>query len=203
MEAGQGGLMRPGRLIMPSRASPSTCTRQHDRDAPDAVEMGLLLSEGAGAESSRPVSVKLRANLDISPNTIVSHEGFLRPAEPQGSRLPTAHLRGKRRPSRPSCPRSMVMLSHVDNFSSTGTTPTSTPTTSPPAERDGAEGHSARQHCRQQGESDPNVCGIRAHGGRANHVDQLTYLDDADYLAGRYPTQRDPSAAAAVVRWNP
>jgi hypothetical protein len=121
----EGELMRPdtGRLIMPgSHIAWDVHYASANEDVTDAVELGLYFYPKGQEPKYRQMLISVGSsgqNLDIPPNSIVTHQGFF--VLPRAARLesfqPHMHLRGKAQSLEAILPTGQtVMLSHVANF---------------------------------------------------------------------------------------
>ena len=121
----EGELMRPdtGRLMMPgSKIAWDVHYASTNEDVTDAVEMGVYFYPKGQEPKYRQMLISVGSsgqNLDIPPNSIVTHQGFF--VLPKAARLesfqPHMHLRGKAQSLEAILPSGQtVMLSHVDSF---------------------------------------------------------------------------------------
>lgn len=194
----EGELMRSdtGRLIMPgSRISWDVHYASTNEDVTDAVEMGLYFYPKGQQPKYRQSLLSIGSsgnNLDIPPNSIVTHEGFF--VLPKAARLesfqPHMHLRGKAQSIEAILPTGQtVMLSHVDNFNFNWHNSYIYADDVAPLLPKGTLLKATSWHdntAANKANPDPNIWvgyGERT-GDEMNHIwISITYLDEADYLA--------------------
>ena len=194
----EGELMRPntGKLMLPgSRIAWDVHYASTDEDVTDAVEMGVYFYPKGQEPKYRQTLLAVGstgANLDIPPNSIVASEGFfvLSKAARIESFQPHMHLRGKAQSLEAILPTGQkVMLSHVAEFSFNWHNAYVYDDDAAPLLPKGTVLKVASWHDNtpaNKANPDPNVW--VGYGDRTvdemNHVWlNLTYLDEADYLA--------------------
>ena len=134
----EGEIMRPnsGKLLLPgSTIAWDIHYSASNEDITDVVEMGIYFYPKGQVPKYRQHLLRMgntgTGAVDIPPNSITATETFF-PLAGRGrieSFQPHMHLRGKAMSIEAILPTGQtVILSHVDNFTSTGTRRTSTPT---------------------------------------------------------------------------
>jgi hypothetical protein len=194
----EGELMRPntGKLMMPnSRISWDVHYASTDEDVTDAVEMGVYFYPKGQEPKYRQTLISVGSaggNLDIPPNSIVAHQGFF--VLPKAGRIesfqPHMHLRGKAQALEAILPTGQtVILSHVGNFNFNWHTAYMYADEAAPLLPKGTVLKVTSWHdntSANKSNPDPNVW--VGYGDRTvdemNHIwMNITYLDEADYLA--------------------
>jgi hypothetical protein len=194
----EGELMRPntGKLMLPgSRIAWDVHYASTNEDVTDAVEMGVYFYPKGQEPKYRQTLLNVgatKANLDIPPNSIVASEGFfvLTKAARIESFQPHMHLRGKAQSLEAILPTGhKVMLSHVAEFSFNWHNSYIYDDDAAPLLPKGTVLKVMSWHdntAANKANPDPNVWvgwGARTVD-EMNHVWlNLTYLDEADYLA--------------------
>jgi hypothetical protein len=194
----EGELMRPntGKLMLPgSRIAWDVHYASTNEDVTDAVELGVYFYPKGQEPKYRQTLLNVGAtgqNLDIPPNSIVASEGFF--VLPKAARIesfqPHMHLRGKAQSLEAILPTGQkVLLSHVAEFSFDWHNSYFYDDDAAPLLPKGTVLKVMSWHdntAANRANPDPNVWvgwGARTVD-EMNHIwMNITYLDEADYLA--------------------
>ena len=193
----EGEIMRPdsGKLILPgSKISWDVHYASTNEDVTDTVEMGLYFYPKGFVPKYRQTLVSIGSaggSLDIPPNSIVVHEGYF--VLPKAARLenfqPHMHLRGKAQQLEAILPSGQKVMLNRANFTFNWHTSYVYADDAAPLLPKGTVLKATSWHdntAANKSNPDPNVW--VGYGDRTvdemNHIwMNLTYLDEADYLA--------------------